>query len=159
LNNEVITRKAEKGCPQGGVLSPLLWDLVMEEILSVNTEKYSSIYTQGFADDLANIASGPDLSTVGEQIQQVLLTTEVWCRQIGLSLNDKSVLVHFTTKLKFKAPIITLNGKKMPYSESVKYLGVTIDKRLTWGPHSKARAIKAMISWAQSRRAVGPTWG
>jgi hypothetical protein len=39
-----------KGCPQGGVLSPLLWCLVVEELITrLNRVR---IYAQGYADDI-----------------------------------------------------------------------------------------------------------
>jgi Reverse transcriptase (RNA-dependent DNA polymerase). len=41
------------GCPQGGVLSPLLWNLTVDEILwGLNEAGY---YSTGFADDIAII--------------------------------------------------------------------------------------------------------
>ena len=39
-----------KGCPQGGVLSPLLWCLVVNELLARLNEE--SVYSQGYVDDI-----------------------------------------------------------------------------------------------------------
>jgi retron-type reverse transcriptase len=63
------TRNAETGCPQGGVLSPLLWNLVMEEILDKLRVNFPQLYSQEFADDLACLADGVDPSTVRSHAQ------------------------------------------------------------------------------------------
>jgi len=41
-----------RGCPQGGVLSPLLWCLVVNELLVRLNE--GSFYAQGYADDMSS---------------------------------------------------------------------------------------------------------
>jgi RNA-directed DNA polymerase len=46
--------KVTRGCPQGGVLSPLLWSLVVDDLLvKLNSRGY---YAQAYADD-SNIYS------------------------------------------------------------------------------------------------------
>ena len=48
--NTKINRKIKKGCPQGGVLSPFLWNLVLDDLL----QKFkNSDNIQAFADDLS----------------------------------------------------------------------------------------------------------
>jgi hypothetical protein len=45
-----------KGCPQGGVLTPFLWDLVVEDLLvTLNSQGY---YTQGYADNIVIVILG-----------------------------------------------------------------------------------------------------
>ena len=41
-----------RGCPQGGVLSPLLWCLVVDHLLVRLNE--GSVYAQGYADDMSS---------------------------------------------------------------------------------------------------------
>jgi retron-type reverse transcriptase len=50
LGQDQITIKTTRGCPQGGVLSPLLWSLVIDELLTELTEQGYEVI--GFADDL-----------------------------------------------------------------------------------------------------------
>jgi hypothetical protein len=40
-----------KGCPQGGVLAPLLWCLVVDDLLAGLSR---SVYVQGYADDMSS---------------------------------------------------------------------------------------------------------
>ena len=61
---------ATKGAPQGGVLSPLLWILVMDELLvKLKNAGYTVI---GYADDLVLICRGKFISTLCDLTQNAL---------------------------------------------------------------------------------------
>jgi hypothetical protein len=52
----------DQGCLQGGVVSPLLWSVVVDGLLAqLNTE---GIYTQGYTNDLAMLVNGKFPCTV-----------------------------------------------------------------------------------------------
>lgn len=51
---------------------------------------------------------------------------------------SKSVHITFTLCRK-NCPPVTLNGTELPHQETVKYLGMHIDRRLTWGTHIKKK--------------------
>jgi hypothetical protein len=53
------------------------------------------------------------------------------------AIEQKSVHVTFTLNKNTCSPI-QLNNKEIPQAESTKYLGIHIDRRLTWkNPHGK----------------------
>jgi hypothetical protein len=88
-----------RGCPQEGVLSPLLWCLVVNELLARLNE--GGVYTQGLADDICLLAVGKFPNTVSGLIQWNLHTLEVWCDELGPLVNtDKTGLLAFTRKRK-----------------------------------------------------------
>jgi hypothetical protein len=50
LSGETLRASTARGCLQGGVLSPLLWSLVVDDLLwELNSNGY---YTVGYADDI-----------------------------------------------------------------------------------------------------------
>jgi retron-type reverse transcriptase len=49
LGEKQVTVKTRKGCPQGGVLSPLLWSLVIDELLN-DLDRQGYVVIE-FADD------------------------------------------------------------------------------------------------------------
>lgn len=52
----------KKGCPQGGIISPLLWDLVIDSLLNdLNGKGYSTI---GYAGDITIPITGKFESTL-----------------------------------------------------------------------------------------------
>ena len=63
-----------RGCPQGGVLSLLLWNLTVDKLLwDLNEVRYYSI---GFVDDIAIIIRDKFPSTVFEVLQNALKRLE-----------------------------------------------------------------------------------
>jgi Reverse transcriptase (RNA-dependent DNA polymerase) len=85
LGQDQITIKTTMGCPQGGVLSPLLWSLVIDKLLT--EQGYEVI---GFAHDLV-IMSNHLQSTLNHAIK--------WCKDANLSINPMKTVdpVHAET--------------------------------------------------------------
>jgi hypothetical protein len=89
-----------KECPQCGVLLPLLWCLVVDDLLA---ELSGGVYAQGYADEICLLAVGKFPNTVSGIMQMTLAIVEKWCSGVGLSVNpDKSGLVAFTRKRKLE---------------------------------------------------------
>ena len=103
LIGETIQVTSIRGCPQGGILSPLLWNLTMDDLLrDLNEAGYYSI---GFADDIAIIIRGKFPSTVSEVLQNSLKRLENCFNRTKLSGNpNKTTIVPFN-RLKNKGPI------------------------------------------------------
>jgi hypothetical protein len=124
--------RVSRGCPQRGVLSPLLWCLVVNDLLSRVNE--GGVYTQGYAGDICLLAVGKFPNTVSELIQWALPTVELWCDEIGLSVNpDKTGLVAFTRRRKLRGFFEPhLYRMTLLCCMLVKYLGLILSSRLTW---------------------------
>jgi hypothetical protein len=88
-----------RGCPHGGVLSPLLWCLVVDDLIA--RLSMAGVCCQGYANDICLLAVGKFPNMVSELMQGALHTVEKWCGRVGLSVNpDKTNLVVFTRKRK-----------------------------------------------------------
>jgi hypothetical protein len=131
LSRETLRASAARGCPQGGVLSPLLWSLVVDDLLwELNSNGY---YTVGYADDIAVLIIGKFPYTVSKVLQTALCTVQKWCEMINLSINpNKTVIITFTRKRELRLKKPSLVNKRIQLSSEVKYLGITLDKGLTW---------------------------
>ena len=95
LNDISLGFAISRGCPQGGVLLPLLWCLVVNDLIVRLSG--SGLFIQGYADDICLLAVGKFPNTVSGLMQWALSTVEIWCSEVGLSVNpDKTGLVAFT---------------------------------------------------------------
>lgn len=150
---------ATKGTPQGGVLSPLLWIIIMNSLLRRLNEQ--GFRTTGYADDLNINCIGKHLSTLTERTQAAMKIVESWCTEVGLKVNpSKSEIIIFTNKRKFdgfKNP--KLFGREIQRKHQVKYLGVTLDSRLNWSKHIEGKIAKCIRIFWSCRSAIGRTWG
>jgi len=119
-------------CPQGGVLSPLLWCLVVNELLARLNE--GGVYSQGYVDNICLLVVGKFPNTAPGLIQWAHYTVKAWCGELSMSVNpDKTGLVAFTRRRKLPGFFkLHLFGMTFHRSRSVKYLGVILDSRLTW---------------------------
>lgn len=158
-NGTLITVTATKGTPQGGVISPFLWILVMDELLvELKTAGHTAI---GYADDVVVICRGKFLDTVCNRTQDALGIVESWCNRAKLSVNpSKTELMVFTKKRNltdFQKPKIFGHGLEM--KNKVKYLGLTLTPKLNWNDHILYRITKCVRVFWTCRRAIGKIWG
>lgn len=148
-----------KGCPQGGVLSPLIWNIVVDSLIrKLNNRGYTTI---GYADDIAILLNGTAENVLCHLLRSALRIVEEWCDQHQLSVNPKKTeVVLFTHKRKLpEMQLPTLFGTKLSLSPQVKYLGITLDSKLNWGSQLNAITRKACIAFWQCKRLVGKRWG
>ncbi len=148
-----------RGSPQGGVLSPLIWNLIMDGFLT----KYERgpVKVLGYADDVLVYICGSNISTMTELLQPALDSVVEWGRENGLSFNPlKTTTVLFSRRRRISNyPEITLDGKVLEYSNSLRYLGVTIHKQLSWLPHVRDRTNKCKFLLGKCRNIVSQSWG
>jgi hypothetical protein len=87
LTGETLEMASTRGYPQEGVLSPLMWSLVMDELLGeLNGNGY---YTTGCADDIAILINRKFPSTVLKVLQTALELIQHWCDKTDLSINPR----------------------------------------------------------------------
>ena len=172
LNGHKRTIRIVKGCPQGGILSPFLWNLVVDSLLSFTKDKIPCDL-QGFADDLALLATTEapkvkgiqcfDADTLREMTQKSLEHINLWCKENGLALSSlKTHSVMFTWRRNWRAQLtkpIQVDGTEIEIRNTTKFLGVTLDSKLAWNDHIEKSCKKAKGILLQARRSIGPSWG
>ena len=146
------------GCPQGGVLSPFLWNIVLDSLL-VLLDTINELLA--FADDLAIILTGFDLTTLRDLGQQYLRIINHWCVTNGLKLNAiKTQIIIFSRKNNISLPRpIKLHGIEVAFCSTVKYLGIHLDNRLNWHKQLVTTAKKCTNIMFAARKTIGDRWG
>ncbi|KAL5271561.1 hypothetical protein ACHWQZ_G001999 [Mnemiopsis leidyi] len=146
-----VRKRATKGSPQGGVLSPFLWNITLNTFLS--GLGLHNNFVQAFADDLVILIRGICISTIRGIAQLLLNRINSWCYSKGLRLSGiKSTAILFTNKrdITLDKPL-KVEDTEVPLVNSTTYLGVTLDRKLNWGPHILAKCDKAIDSQAAIR--------
>lgn len=155
-----LTIIVTKGSPQGGVLPPLLWCMVIDGLIeSLNSLGHQ---TEGFSDDLATILRGKYVPTLCDILQGVLNKVSKWCSDNELEINPaktKMILFRKNRKKLEGIRIPTINGIPILLVDEVKYLGIILDYSLSWIPNIDNRIHKATIALWQCRKAYGKSWG
>ncbi|KAL4132544.1 hypothetical protein QTP88_009673 [Uroleucon formosanum] len=124
------------GVPQGAVTAPLLFNIFISDQPTIPTSLVGD-----FADDKAIITNNTDPITASLDIQEHLSLLEQWYKEWGVKINEsKSIHCTFTLR-KEKCPPIILNEQILPITPCIRYLGITIDQRLTWAPHIRNKLL------------------
>lgn len=122
------------GVPQGSVLGPVLYLLYTSDIPALENNTIAT-----FADDTAIMAIGDSHEEAVEKVQSAINTVYDWTKKWRIKLNEsKSIHIDFTNKRNSYSPVY-INNKAIPYENTAKYLGMTLDVKLRWKAHVKKK--------------------
>jgi hypothetical protein len=158
LFGEHICRIPGRGTPQGGVLSPLIWNLVAQEVLDMFNK--GPINPTGFADDICITATSIDPQTLADILQAAVEKVLSWGQRVGLNFNpSKTEFITVSYGNKLIVPPVKINNVIIQPSGTVNYLGITIDSKLNWRANIKNKRSKAIKAINALKPLVNKTWG
>jgi hypothetical protein len=132
-------REMQAGVPQGSVLSPTLFNMYINDAPQTHGVQLSL-----FAGDTCLYASDRKEGFVVRKLQRGLTSMETWCESWNIKMNEEKTRgIYFSHSRRPPEVHLTLNGRDIPFVNSVKYLGVIFDKRVTWRLHIEIIEAKA----------------
>ncbi len=124
---------AENGIPQGSVCSPLLFNIMINDIF---TQVEHNVGKSLYADDGALWIRGRNISYVNKKIQAAIVEVEKWTNKWGFKLSvTKTQVICFSRQHKIIPLSLKLYGQPMEQVKAVRFLGVWFDGKLTWKVH------------------------
>ena len=120
------------GVPQGAVLCPTLSNIIINDLTfhPLNNINYSK-----YADDLALWTSDKQTSKWITNLQLALNHLVNWTQAWGLSIAPSKTKAIFFSRRKTPNTTLKIGNIPIEYSKSHKFLGLTMDRNLTWKPH------------------------
>ena len=144
------------GVPQGGVLSPLLFSVFINNISQVISSPYHlyaddlQLYQHGYLNELPEI-----ISFLNDNLSAI----QRWSDSFGLAVNPKKsqAIIISSSRLKSRInwdllPNIMYSGVTIPYYDKVKNLGLTIDSNMTWTSHINEISKRMHFSYHSLKR-------
>lgn len=135
--NGIKSRKRciTRGVPQGTILGPLLFSVMINDLPS----------SCSAATDVSIYADDTNLTVTHTDLRQLLKITELaiqemqqWCNINGIQLNiGKTQMIQYYPMNEHidEHILIRIDHKSVPQVENVKVLGLYIDCKLTWNTH------------------------
>ena len=131
MEKQATSSRFEKESPQGSLISPTLFLVFIDDI----TENLSTYISRALhADDLAIWTAAKTTASAGTRLQGALDSISLWASKWFVQINQKKTeATCFTLSTNNEEDFtLLLNGEKIKKQDTPKYLGVKLDKRLTW---------------------------
>jgi len=169
LNGTKSKKKNTKtGVPQGGVLSPILFNIYVADL----PPPPPNVQTITYADDITVLSTHISPATAQSQVQQYLEDIHTWTQRNQLSLTaSKTTTTLFTPDPEQYSTTLGLhiNNGLLPGIKNSKILGLTLDPKLNYSEHiqstlSRASQIISMLKaltsthWGKSKETLTTTY-
>ena len=142
-NSLSISHDLENGTPQGSVISPILFLIMINDLPSLTRGVQQAV----FADDTAMWKNEKNLNDTIADVQTNLDDVRTWCVHWGFILSkEKTVAVIFSRCNKQTDSKLSIDKVNLKWAKEVKFLGLIFDDTLTWNAHVNYVADQLQVS-------------
>ena len=151
-----VERQLYRGCPQGSVLGPTLWNIVHDSVIRGLSPDYPGVTC--YADDTLVVVGAADKLSLAAECMLCVCRTVSLVAINGLELNSTKteilVFVDAPARNQIHEPTlhgwqtIRYQGRELKTCRSIRYLGVMLDNDGRWDTHVKravSRASAALV--------------
>ena len=149
-------RRLRNGVPQGSVLSPMLFNIYIYDLPETSSHKY------GYADDLAILKRCPTWDKLEDVLNRDMDILASYLKRWRLQLSiGKTVAAafHLNNREAKRQLDVSVDHRRLAFQEAPTYLGVKLDRMLSYKQHLEGVKGKVTARAALIRRLAGTTWG
>ena len=154
-----IKRFSYTGVPQGCVLSPICFNIYINEVFN---DFSPDIHLLAYADDIVIFSTNADPFIARYNVQQALSKISSSLKELQLSLSTTKTKAMMFTKKRFDpilAGQLVIDGEPIRYVETFNFLGFTFHKKLQLRPHVEKVAQNCFHYINVLRSLCGVSWG
>lgn len=161
--SESVRINVERGCPQGSISGPTLWNLCMNELLIQLHERFQSVIA--YADDLVIVVAGNSRAELERLIAECLRIVCAWGKRVGVGLStEKTVCLLLKGKCDLygrsvKVCLSESESIRVRYAKSVRYLGVMVSERMNFREHVWGMRKRVVNKVGCLKRVLRKDWG
>ena len=149
-------KRLKNGVLQGSVLASLLFNIYVSDLPPIASSTFA------YADDLALVHICGDWRTLEKTHSQDMATLQTYLQKWRLKFSETktmSSVFHLTNREAKREFSLELNGKPLQFSDTPKYLGITLDRSFTYRRHLESLRKKLSTRVSLIRRLSETTCG
>ena len=124
---------ANIGLAQGTILSPLCYVLFAHDLEKIVPNNIKIIQ---YADDVCLYVANKSIENCLQSLDQTLLRVSEWMSSNGLEISYNKTSVTTFSHTRAESPeYVTLNNTRIKHTNSTTFLGLHMDRKLTWRVH------------------------
>jgi len=134
----------------------MLFNIYVHELPETTSRKY------GYADDLAIMLRRPTWKAMEDGLNNDMGTLVAYFQRWRLQLNIRKTVAaayHLNTREARRELEVRVNNKRLEVQQAPKYLGVRLDRTLSFKHHLEEVKAKVTSRVALIRHLTGTTWG
>lgn len=152
-------RELTRGCPQGSISGPIIWNIMMDELLTTLTT--AGIRHVAYADDLLLIIDGRSRDTLELSSNAAMELVVSWGARVGLQVSfekTEALMLRGSFDAE-RRPKIIGRGQRVRFKDEVRYLGVHVGEGMRFEVHIKKTTAKIKNVIGPLRRVLKRDWG
>ena len=149
-------RPLKNGVPQGSTLSPLLFNIYISDLPYTQSQQY------GYADDLALLYVDKDWKEIEKTLESDMMNISTYLDKWRLKLSTAKTTTtafHLNNREANRHIKIFVRGSLLPHQSHPTYLGVKLDRQLTYRQHLEGLRSKVSARNSLIRCLAGTSWG
>jgi len=152
------TRRQETGVPQGSTLSVTLFAIKINSLARIIPR---DVFSSLFVDDVQISFAHHNIDELEGKLQMTINAMVTWANENGFRFSpSKTNTMRFFTRSEPNSQLkLRMNGTEIPRCNTVKFLGLHWDQKLTWSPHIVQLKNSCMKALNLLRSVSSQHWG